>query len=92
MGEAQQAAQPGGPGAALLTPADEEKFLADWPRGVLTGLRAVWRTAYEIGVGPVSQFAARRRDGTGDWLIAEDPYALGAMMAADWGDRPVPAS
>lgn len=30
MGEARQAPQPGGAGMALLSPDEEDKFLADW--------------------------------------------------------------
>lgn len=89
MGEAPGAPQAGGTAMAVLDAYEEQRFLSDAAQEALAVLRRDWGGGYEIGIGPVRQFAARRHDG-GDWILADAPEGLAVALAADWGDRPRP--
>jgi hypothetical protein len=55
---------------------------------VLEALRHGWGEAYEFGEG-YDGFWARRRDGSGETLIDEDPGQLCRQVRNDYAARPV---
>jgi len=55
----------------------------------LDALRWDWGDAYEIGRDGERGWRARRRDGRDGDLTAADPDKLYAVIAADYGLRPV---
>ena len=72
------AARPG-----MLTPEQEEKFLAPWVVDGLAALRRDFGRDLEFGMTAAGVAAtAWRRDGTGEPLTAEDPRGLREQLAA----------
>jgi hypothetical protein len=55
----------------------------------LAELRHHWGEAYDLGVRG-RQWRAKRRDGKGGWITAEDPQALVQAIRADYQADPVP--
>ena len=79
-----------GDGVALpeiLSPAEEEKFLASWMTSVLGALREAWAAEYGIGVTTGHRFTAWRLDRTGQLITAEDVGELKARIRADHESR-----
>jgi len=73
--------------AAGRTAASEGMTTAD--KYELEALRWDWGDAYEIGRDDDRGWWARRRDGRDEDLTAADPDELYAVIAADYGLRPV---
>ena len=73
--------------AAAEAAAGEEKTLADY---AVEAIRHGWGDAYEIGHDDKRGYWARRRDGLGGDIAAEDPDELWSAIFADYQFRPVP--
>ena len=57
-------------------------------RNALEALRYDWGRAYEIEVNG-GEWRARRRDGLGGWITADDPGALCYQISSDYMTKPV---
>ncbi|MGH3181685.1 MAG: hypothetical protein ACRDOE_07245 [Streptosporangiaceae bacterium] len=56
----------------------------------LGALRSGWDDAYDIGRDDERGYWARRRDGLGGDLTADDPDVLGSAIRADYAVKRVP--
>jgi hypothetical protein len=69
---------------------DEAEALAEKSRDdALAALWFSWDQAYEIGIDADGQWRARRRDGLGERMAADDPDDLRRQIRADYEFKPV---
>lgn len=66
----------------VIAPDMEAKLLSGWTRNSLADLREHWGDAYVFGVEG-TQYAAWRKDGTGEIMRADDEQGLRKMVRAD---------
>jgi len=59
------------------------------PTAALEALQFGWGEAYEIGADDAGYWA-RRRDGLGGTMTADDPEKLREQVIADYSVKPVP--